>query len=203
MHDATVDRSTTAAGRVTALRFAELHAADAGGGEPVPSLDEALDLVSGRAALLCELKATPEDPALDGRLVEQVLETIGRHRAWNWCAIHSFRVAMVAQARALDPRIPGCVISPAAGAAGPERLLEAALAAHAQAVSIEHDCITRDLAVLVKQRHLTLWAWTADDSESWERLAGAGVDGIITNVPGRLRAHLGEQVRRERPGGYE
>jgi glycerophosphoryl diester phosphodiesterase len=35
-----------------------------------------------------------------------------------------------------------------------------------------------------------VWTWTADDPADWERVVGAGVDGIITNVPHKLREWL-------------
>ncbi|MCK6563628.1 MAG: hypothetical protein L6Q80_02630 [Dehalococcoidia bacterium] len=43
-----------------------------------------------------------------------------------------------------------------------------------------------------KQRQLTIWAWTADQPAHWDALIEAGVDGIITNFPSRLRSYLDE-----------
>ncbi|MEX2081330.1 MAG: glycerophosphodiester phosphodiesterase family protein, partial [Dehalococcoidia bacterium] len=65
MHDNTVDRTTNLKGAVSSLTAAELAAADAGDGEPVPALDHVLELVAGRLTVLCELKATPDRPDLD------------------------------------------------------------------------------------------------------------------------------------------
>lgn len=42
IHDASVDRTTDGRGRVARMRLAELRALDAGGGERIPTLDEAL-----------------------------------------------------------------------------------------------------------------------------------------------------------------
>src|SRR4030042_4999738 len=56
IHDATLERTTNGRGRVRDFTLAELQQLDAGQGERIPSLEEALDLVRGRALLLVELK---------------------------------------------------------------------------------------------------------------------------------------------------
>ena len=100
MHDDTVDRTTNLRGPVREKTLAELQAADAGDGEPVPTLDEVLALVAGRFTVMCELKATPDAPDQDQACVDAVVEVIRRHNAESWTAIHSFNPIMVERARA-------------------------------------------------------------------------------------------------------
>jgi glycerophosphoryl diester phosphodiesterase len=190
MHDTTVDRTTNLSGPVSAFTAAELAGADAGEGEPVPTLQNVLDLVGGRLAVFCELKSTPGDLRRDDRLVEAVLSVIDGAGARGWSAIHSFEPRIVERARRLGPRISAGIISPAVDGARLERLLSGAIRRGAQAVSIEHRCIDGDLVVAARRRQLTVWAWTADGEEDWQRLAEAGVAGIITNQPHRLRRWL-------------
>ena len=47
MHDISVDRTTNGHGDVHTLTLAELRALDAGGGQPVPTLDEVLRRSAG------------------------------------------------------------------------------------------------------------------------------------------------------------
>lgn len=190
MHDNTVDRTTNLSGPVRSLGLAALQAADAGNGEPVPTLDQVLGLVSGRLTVMCELKATPGDPAQDQQLVDAVLGVVERHDARGWAAIHSFNPDMVERARRTEPRVSAAIISPPVKGEALDRLLAGVLKRCAQAISVEHSCVDRDLVVRAKQRQLTVWTWTADRPEDWARLVDAGVDGIITNVPHRLRAFL-------------
>ncbi len=190
MHDETVDRTTDISGRVRHLSVDELADADAGNGEHVPTLDEVLDLVDGRLAVFCELKSTLGDPEQDARLVDAAIETIIRFGAWDWVGVQSFRRDIVRLARQADTRIAAGIISPPVHGGAFDQLLGAVLKRNAQAISIEHSCVDRDLVIRAKQRQLSVWTWTPDRSEDWERLIEAGVDGIITNYPHRLRAFL-------------
>jgi glycerophosphoryl diester phosphodiesterase len=190
MHDETVNRTTNLKGKVRDLSLAALQAADAGDGEPVPTLDQVLDVVSGRLTVMCELKATPGDPAHDQRCVDAVLAAIERHAAKTWAAIHSFQPEMVERARAAEPRVSAAIISGRVKGDALQRLIGATLKRNAQAISVEHPCVNRELVVAAKRRQLTVWTWTADRERDWARVVEAGVDGIITNVPHALRAWL-------------
>lgn len=190
MHDDTVDRTTNLSGPVREKTFAELQAADAGSGEAVPALDQVLRLVAGRFTVMCELKATPDAPDQDQACVDAVVEVIRKHNAESWTAIHSFNPVMVERARNTEPRISATIITGPVHGEQVDRLLGALLKRNGQAVSVEHHCIDRALIEKAKRRQVTVWAWTADSPEDWARIVEAGVDGIITNVPHRLRAWL-------------
>lgn len=190
MHDETVDRTTNLNGAVRDLSLSALHGADAGDGEPVPTLEDVLAFVNGRLTVMCELKATPGEPETDQRCVDAVLAVIERCCARTWAAIHSFNPEMVERARKTQPRISAAIISSNVEGEQVERLLGALLKRNGQAVSVQHNCIDRALVVAAKRRQITVWAWTPDSEKDWERVTDAGVDGIITNFPHRLRAWL-------------
>ncbi|MEO9256465.1 MAG: glycerophosphodiester phosphodiesterase [Tepidiformaceae bacterium] len=190
MHDETVDRTTNLTGPVRNLSLKALLGANAGDGEPVPTLDQVLERVAGRLTVMCELKATPGEPDYDQRLVDGVLSTIRQHNAATWSAIHSFNPDMVERARNTEPRISATIISPNVHDEQIDRLLGALLKRNGQALSIQHPCIDRALILKAKRRQITIWAWTADHESDWDRLVDAGIDGIITNVPHKLRAYL-------------
>lgn len=190
MHDDTVDRTTNLSGPVREKTLAELQAADAGEGEPVPTLDQVLALVDGRLSVLCELKATPGAPEQDQQCVDEVVAVIRRHSAESWTAIHSFNPDMVERARHTEPRISAAIISPPVADEAADRLLGALLKRNGQAVSVHHGAVDRVLVEKAKRRQVTVWCWTADTEADWARVVEAGVDGIITNVPHRLREWL-------------
>ena len=190
MHDDTVDRTTNLTGPVRDKTLAELQSADAGNGEPVPTLEQVLQLVAGRLTVMAELKSTPGAPDQDQRCVEAVVEVIRRHKAEAWTAIHSFNPEMVRRARALEPRISGAIITGQVEGEGVDILLAGLLKRHGQAVSVEHHCLDRDFIVKAKRRQVPVWAWTADTPEQWTKILEAGADGIVTNFPNQLRNWL-------------
>lgn len=190
MHDDTVDRTTNLAGAVRELSLAALQAADAGDGEPVPTLDQVLELVAGRLTVMCELKATPGEPAQDQHLVDAVLAVFERHDARGWTAVHSFNPEMVARARQAEPRVSAAIISGPVSGDEVDRLLGAVLKRNGQAISVHHSCVDAALVEKAKRRQLTVWTWTPDTEAEWEPVITAGVDGIITNHPHQLRDFL-------------
>lgn len=190
MHDDTVDRTTNLSGPVRERTLAELQAADAGDGEPVPTLDQVLDLVAGRLTVMCELKATPGHPEIDQANVDAVVGVIRRRGAEAWTAIQSFSADMVQRARATEPRISAAIITGPVSGEEVDRLLGGLMKRHGQAISVEHHAVNRGLVEKAKRRQVSVWTWTADDPADWARVVEAGVDGIITNVPHRLRAWL-------------
>ncbi|HNM77860.1 MAG TPA: glycerophosphodiester phosphodiesterase [Tepidiformaceae bacterium] len=192
MHDDTVDRTTNLRGPVREKTLAELQAADAGDGEPVPTLDQVLALVAGRFTVMCELKATPDAPDQDQACVDAVVEVIRRHNAESWTAIHSFNPIMVERARATEPRISATIITGQIRGEVVDRLLGGLMKRHGQAISVEHHVVDRTLIEKAKKRQVTVWTWTVDKPEDWARVVEAGVDGIITNVPHRLREWLNQ-----------
>lgn len=56
LHDETVNRTTDGKGRIDRLSLQEIQTLNAGNGEIIPTLEEALEAVAGRAGLLLELK---------------------------------------------------------------------------------------------------------------------------------------------------
>lgn len=190
MHDDTVDRTTDLSGPVREKTLAELQAADAGDGEPVPTLEQVFDLVAGRLTVMCELKATPGEPDQDQACVDAVVALARKHNAEPWIAVHSFNPAMVERARQTESRISAAIISGPVVGDEVDRLLGALMKRGGQAVSVEHHCVDRSLVEKAKRRQVSVWTWTPDTEEDWARVVAAGVDGIITNVPHRLREWL-------------
>lgn len=192
MHDDTVDRTTNLTGPVRAKTLAELQTADAGDGECVPTLDQVLSLVAGRLTVMCEVKSTPGSPDQDHACVDAVVEVIGRHNAQSWTAIHSFNAEMMRRGRAAEPRISGAIITDPSAGPSIDILLGGLLKRNGQALSVEHHSVDRQLIEKAKRRQVPVWAWTADSPADWTRVIEAGADGIVTNLPHKLRAWLAE-----------
>ena len=187
LHDRELGRTVRGRGFVRDHTLAELTSRDAGAwfgpayvGTPVPSLGDVLDLTRDKAALNVEIKSPETDwSATASVLIEllvakQRLEStiissfeLGALRAVR-ARSPSARVGVLWQNTELDPMWRDADVLQARSVHPHWSLVDAPLLATAHA---------RDLAVIV---------WTVNDPLAMRRLAGLGVDGIISDYPERF-----------------
>ena len=174
MHDKFVDRTTNGSGRVTELAWNELRTLDAGEGQRIPLLEEALDTVNGRAGLILEC-ITPE-------LGVEIWQAVVSFGFRGPVIFASFLHREIRAIRDLDPRaltmalIEGALITPAAFA------LEAG-ATHAGTAL---DSTTPQVVNALHEVGLTVFVYTADTEEQIQLALQLGADGVISNYPDRL-----------------
>lgn len=186
IHDDTLDRTTDGQGLVSTRSFAELRALDAGGtafegrftGERIPSLGQVIDAVHGRCLLLVEIKQPEIAPI--------VVDLLRRTDALAWSMIWSFHLQTVVAARALEPRLPVALLSPPLHGP-PESLLATAQSHGFAGVSVHYTSIDAGLVQAAHGQGLQVYTWTVDSPADQRRVAAAGVDGIVSNVPAVLR----------------
>lgn len=181
MHDLTVDRTTNGSGEVAALSLDELHALDAGG-EPVPTLAEVLELTTGTAVLVIEVKQL----GIEERIAAVVRERKALAEVMVWSF---FREALEAMRRA-EPRIPAGLLVAAESLPRWPRMRELAVRTGLQAVSVFFAGINEEIARDCQRSGLALYAWTVDSKREMSRLAKLGIDGICTNFPDKAIAYL-------------
>ena len=179
IHDYTVDRTTNGSGPVGEMTLAQLRALDAGQGRQIPLLQEVLDVVRGRAILLCELKGpfTPDPVAravMANRMQEQVVFT-------------SFHFGRLARIKQIDPRLQtGATFSDP-----PVDALEEALALGASTVGIHYSKMTEEFVVRARRLGLNPRAWNPDEEADIQRMIDLGPKGISSNRPDRVMKLLG------------
>ena len=177
IHDATLDRTTTGSGAVKERTFEEILRADAGKGNRVPALFEALELARGQALVLVEIKPTD--------ITADVIAAIREAEAAHFVVLQSFHPEVVAEAFRLSPDIPrGLLIGK------PGDLIEQATAVGAGMIVPAYPMVTDELVRETHLRGLSLWTYTVDNESDLRQMIASGVDGIITNYPNRLKAAL-------------
>lgn len=97
LHDETVDRTTNGSGRLADLDYEEVRRLRCDGGEPLPTLSEALEYARGRVRLLVEIK--------DSAAVDDVALSIRAAGLWDHCTISCFDEAVLRRVKALEPRL--------------------------------------------------------------------------------------------------
>jgi glycerophosphoryl diester phosphodiesterase len=183
IHDETVERTTDGAGEVAELTLAELKRLDAGAkfkagaikGERIPTLDEVFDVTSGKCGLNIELKA--------GGLEHQVAQIVNARNAFGDSIVSSFNWEYLKTIQQIHPRIRIGLLTDDK----PVDLMMNAVAMRAYAINPHSDIVTADLCTAAHQRSLKVFTWTVDQESKMRALIEAGVDGIMTNYPERLR----------------
>jgi glycerophosphoryl diester phosphodiesterase len=174
MHDKFVERTTNGRGRVTELNWDELRTLNAGEGERIPLLEDALAAVNGRIGIILETIT----PGIGGELYHAT----SRAKLTSPVIFSSFLHAEILVIHDLAPSaetmaLMECV--PLSGAAF-------ATSANATHVGLSLDSTTRDFVVELQDSGLQVFLYTANDAWLIEQAIGLAVDGIISNFPDRV-----------------
>ncbi len=211
IHDDTVDRTTDGAGEVAELTLAELKLLDAGAKfkgratltpgadavpspatkrervirysgdieERIPTLDEVFDVTAGKCGLNIELKG--------GGLEHQVAQIMQARNAFGDSIVSSFNWEYLKKIQQIHFNIRIALLADDK----PVDLMINAVAMRAHAINPRWDMVTPDLCKAAHERNLKVYTWTVDADARMRALMEAGVDGIMTNYPERLRTVLG------------
>jgi glycerophosphoryl diester phosphodiesterase len=168
--------------------------------ERPPALDDALALLAAHPiGVHIDLK--------DAGIEQGVAQAVRRHGLGERVVVSSTSVGALRRLAAVDPGLaraisypndrhgvaglpwPRSVVSSAAACLRPAmrvRLPPLLAAARAQALSVRHEIVGRALVGATHARGAAVIAWTVNDPASVGRLAGIGVDAIVSDDPGMV-----------------
>ena len=184
-HDEDLGRLTGRAGRLADCSRDEIGRLRVGG-EPIPSLQEALAFARSRMLVQIEIKK--------GTRMPPILMAIRRTRTARNVILASFERTLLREAAALAPSIPRMLIADPGASSDPSpegglRWVRAALSLGACGISLNYRWIdSAPLVAAIRGRGLQLWCWTVNDCRAMRRLSRWGVDGLVGNDPGKLRS---------------
>jgi glycerophosphoryl diester phosphodiesterase len=175
MHDKLVDRTTSGTGLVSEMTWDELQLLDAGNGEKVPCLEEALRAAAtGRAGVVLEVKTPETGPAIHRAV---------RASAFSGEVIYaSFLHREILEIRRIDPfartmALMECL--PISGAT-------AARDANANFVGLGFDCATAGFITTLHDAGLEVLLYTVNDPRLIDYTIEFGADGVISDYPERI-----------------
>ncbi|MHB1830669.1 MAG: glycerophosphodiester phosphodiesterase [Candidatus Micrarchaeaceae archaeon] len=168
IHDARVDRTTNGRGWVSRASFRELETLDAGNGEHIPSLFQALSLIGSKAHAYIELKNGVGGNEL--LVVQSVLDA----KQIETVTFISFDHSAIDRIKDLGLK---CTLGYSYGFFIPD-LNELN---NIEVIVPRHNFVTKNLVSLAHSRGIEVIAWTVDDVKKAVALERIGVDGIITN----------------------
>jgi glycerophosphoryl diester phosphodiesterase len=182
MHDASVDRTTDGTGAFSSKTMAELKQLDAGSwfaadftGERVPTFEESMNAILPAAVPLIEHKT--------GTAAAYVAE-LRRLNIVSNVVVQSFDWSFVSAVHALEPGIRLAALG--SGTLTRDKIMSM-MNAGVETVAWEKSSIGEAELAMVHAVGLKLFVWTVDGAEI-ARFVDLGVDGIISNDPGRVKA---------------
>ena len=178
-HDSTVDRTTNGKGYLAGKTFHELRKLDAGEGERIPLLQEALDLVNNRVIVNIELKGKGTAIPVS-RMVGEYIDMKGWRR--ENLLISSFNRHELMEVRKWCPNL-NIGINITSFKSG---LID--LAKELAACSI-HPSLKSTKEELVDEIHrqgMKVFVWTVNEGKDIERMKEMGVDGLFSDFPDRI-----------------
>jgi glycerophosphoryl diester phosphodiesterase len=173
IHDDTVERTTNGRGAVAAMSLAELRALDAGAGNPVPFLEEVLNVVPGHVGVNIELKGPGTAELLARHLPKDggrsILVSSFDHRA----------LAGYTRLRADHP------VAPLFGRWRDDPLATAAEFGGGF-INLGRKLVTKERVDRILDAGLKLLVYTVNELEDARRLFELGVWGVFTDFPDKV-----------------
>jgi glycerophosphoryl diester phosphodiesterase len=178
--------------------LSELQRLDAGSwkgprwkGEKLPSLEEAIAAIPAGKRLLIEIKAGPE-------IIPELKRVIRASGKAKQLLLHSFSYPTCVEARKAFPSIPVYLLiaferDPLIRAWWPtmDKAILKAKTAGLDGINVNDTALLQAAAVQkIHSAGLKVHVWTVDQVNAAKKLLDRGVDGLITNRPGWLKAHL-------------
>ena len=174
IHDETVDRTTNGKGFVAEMTLQQLKKLDAGKGEKIPTLQEAIDVCKGKVKMQIELK--------DYGLERDVIELLVKNEIQEAIIIsffHEYVKKAKAEAAGKNIKIRTGVIF----AGNPINVVEMARLANADYVAANHFYMDESMARKVKAAGIGLTNWTCNTEHDIKKAIGWGADMIASDNP--------------------
>jgi len=168
MHDPDINRTTDGKGLVKDYTVQELKNFDAGDGETVPTLDEIITCVKDRIGLVIEIKEPGTEVKILEKIDENNLENV---------ILTSFYHKSIKNARKTDPSVDAGIIF----TCQPVDVNQMVSNAGANIIFPSYRYMNEDMVKQAQNKGISVYPWTIDDPEIFEKFVEMGVDGIVTN----------------------
>ena len=169
-----------------ATDLAQIRSLDAGEGEKIPILDEVLDRFGSEIAFNLEIKSGSDGAAYPG-LELAALRAVERRGLLESTLFSSFCDAILGRLRALSPTARLAVLVSRRQSKG---ALERARAVGAEALNPWFGLVNSEFVDVAHADGCAVYPYTVDTLADMRRCLEAGVDGLFTNHPDRLRELL-------------
>ena len=198
-HNYTVDDTSDGTGDITSYTLDELKKLDFGSyfgyefkGTRIPTLDEFLELVAPTDTdiINIELKSTKKRA---DEMVRKTLDAVKKYGVLDRVIISSFDTRILKSAKAVDSRCKTAFLYPTTRPATHRFEIIPFLTVRLIKADIIHPAyifVTKPLVVIAHKLGLRVNVWSVNDEKTVRYLLKCGVDGIITDCPGKVREYV-------------
>ncbi|MBA3753646.1 MAG: hypothetical protein H0X01_05815 [Nitrospira sp.] len=175
LHDETVDRTTNKAGHVAEMSLDQVQRLDAGNGQCIPTLEEALQAVRGGMGMILELK-------VEG-IGNEACAIVKRTGFRDPLIYASFLTDELHRIREADPMAKLMVLLPRTLPRDP---VGDAVAVRASHVGLHFSSVTTPLLQTYHNLGRLVFTYTVNEPIDIRRMRDLGVDGIVSDFPDRI-----------------
>ena len=172
IHDEDLSRLAGLNKKISDLKVSEIKSIDLNGYE-VPTLDEVLSIISGKAGLFIEVK--------DPKAVDKIVNLIISEDAVEWVAIISFFDDVLKRVRELR----GEIVTGLLYFKPPGRIFDAKKLG-AKIVLPRYNIATKKANATAHRLRLKVSTWVINKIDLAEKMYKNGVDGMATDYPDKL-----------------
>ena len=178
-HDQTLEKLTNATGYIEQLDLDSIRNIEVLNGFTIPTLEEVLNLINGRAMLNIELKGSQT-----AILTDQMLQTFFEKETWSAekILISSFDWEELKLFYEVNQKVPIAILTE------DDHLDALPIAKELNAVAINpnYKSLNKENLTKIHKKGLKIYPWTVNQPEEISALLALGVDGIITDFPERV-----------------
>jgi glycerophosphoryl diester phosphodiesterase len=198
IHDPELTQTTNGVGRVGDHPLAELQRLDAGtsfsrefSGEPIPTLNQILDLVRGRTLLNVEIKQEAVSAQAIGGITHEVLRAIHHRGMSDQVILSSFDPRALSHARQLAPEVKTASLFNATlhAGMGPREVMDEV---GSVAFNVSDTQITPAILRACHHHGCPVAVYTVNEPSRMRALFRLGVDALFTDRPDLMLGVLGE-----------
>jgi glycerophosphoryl diester phosphodiesterase len=193
VHDPTLERTSTGAGRVRDLKLADLAGVrlktreGAVTDEPIPTFPQVLDLASkGSAELLPEIKVDANRQRYDG-IEEKALALLRARGLLSRATVQAFQPETIRRLRQLEPSVRTMLLVARGDVerdrARPAEAVRRAHALGATDLGMNHRLIDADVMTAARAAGIRVSAWTVNEEPDLRRMIDLGVDVVMSDRP--------------------
>ena len=180
-HDKKLNKLTNGKGKIQQKTWAQLQELKVMGSEPIPLLEEIIQLINGRVRLNIELKGKNTSKG-----VFNIIQTAVESGRWkmNQLYVSSFDWEELRAFRKLTNQFGIAVLTEN----NPLTAISIAHELNAFAINPNHKKLTENMVKQIQGEGFEVLTWTVNDTTRIEELTSWGVDGIITDFPNRAKS---------------